>query len=128
MNITQTVSVNDLIVALDGSVDAPFQQGTWVDAFADLLSNKFIDSDYYIDDFIENGQKNPICVMVNGCSEYNMSGWIVGNGNHRLALAVMLGWPTIDVLFTEQRGDFMQTYATDPANHYDGGYSEDDDE
>ena len=112
--IIQEVDTFDLLRALDGdfaSVDAVDYNGIpespiW-DMFADKLSSLFRWRPHALEDMIERGQMDPIVIGVNGFSEFDLTGWTVGNGNHRLATALACMSPTVLVAFTDETDDFM---------------------
>lgn len=121
-HIVQEVPTSLLIDALDGSVDDFYECGchdldcwecanlkTWDDRFLDLMQYKLDDcSQEFISSVLNNGQRHPICVRVEGDGT-----WTLGNGNHRFAVAVNYSLPTILVVFSEDH-QYMLTEITSP--------------
>lgn len=94
----QVIDANELIAALDGSVD--FLDGSDLDG---LLATKYDDcSEMFMIDVDCMGIERPVCV------EIDEDGfWIMGDGHHRLAVASRHGFE-IMVLFATD-GNYMQT-------------------
>lgn len=114
--IIQEVNPLDLVASLgeDFSCDAFDCWGGNNRSPADLITDKIEDSfgareNEYLIDMMEQGmQKYPVVIGVNGWSEYGEGeDWILGNGNHRLAIAVGLMLDTLLVVFQEDPDDFM---------------------
>lgn len=116
--IIQEVDTFDLVAALgsDFSCDAFcwLMDGDDMIDPGDLLTSKIEDmfgntADEYLIEAMEQGmQRDPIVVGVNGWTEYGEGyDWTLGNGNHRLAVAVALMLPTILVVFQEDKDDYM---------------------
>lgn len=108
----------DLIAALENSVDNV--HGDWEnEGFANLMTQK-IENVFYSDfnfrdllDDISASQVKPIVVCVNGSVEYHDgTTWIMGNGNHRLAIAIATCAETVLVLFNENPDDYMVSHVS----------------
>lgn len=106
----QEVDTFELVAALRTSVDC-FSWGVEVSTLAELMSdkatNKFHWGNFLIDDMEAGLQRQPIIINVNGAEEFDIEGWVVGNGNHRLAIAIALMLPTVLVFFNEDPSDCM---------------------
>ena len=108
----------DLMGAIDDSVD------NFMYDLADLYDSKLEEcSDEFIDSLLE-GFAAPIVVCMSGSP--NRSGWVVGNGNHRLAVAIAAMIPLIPVMFTDGH-DYMLTCVSESGDHPNSGGSYDDD-
>ena len=122
--IIQEVDTFLLIEALspEFSVDAAYtvwdaEEERYVSTFTDpaeLLDRKIDEvlfggyGESFIESILAGDQFCPIVVGVNGWNDYgDVQGWMVGNGNHRLATIIAGMVETVLVVFTESRHDFM---------------------
>ena len=129
--IIQEVNPFELFAALSWSVDGLNWRGLPHTDLGDVMVGKIADwfDDVFEDDSAiyvnrdaqailnEGINVQPILIMVNGVDCGGLvadasEGWGVGNGNHRLALALAAGFETILVAFTDQPEDYMHEYLT----------------
>ena len=109
--IQMLVPAWDLHSALDDSVDAPCgvdEEYLWEDKLYDSLHYR----KDLADEILAGGQKAPICVLI----DYDGK-WIMGNGHHRMALAIAAELDII-VLFNDEDDDYMVEHITDPDDYY----------
>jgi len=93
----------------DGEREEDF--GTLMERKIDEVINcDYPGSNYYrlVEDMLAGYQMNPIIVGVNGWEEWGPnSDWQIGNGNHRLAIAIAALLPEVLVCFVEETDDYM---------------------
>lgn len=106
---TQTVSVpvKMLLQTITHSVDVYDLAGE--DDWFDMIAQKMWDDSFWalVDTIPEKGFLYPICV------QRKEWGWVLGNGHHRLAAAILLGLDNVPVVFSDD-GDYMCMDQTTP--------------
>jgi hypothetical protein len=111
--IIQEVNVLDLIRALEGSVDCVtnWEAGGFSEMVEGKLESVWRYGQANYGDLMDNfstAQAYPIVVCVNGSSEYLPdSKWVMGNGNHRLSIAIATCAETVLVAFNDDPDDYM---------------------
>ncbi len=106
--ILQMVDPCDIIAALDDSVDT---YGAF--DIASLMDEKLDDcGDWFIDEILDKGIQDPICIQIRS------DGWVMGNGHHRLSIAIAALIPLIPVLFAE-KGGYMHSEITDSGGEWE---------
>lgn len=88
-----------LVKLVSGSCDGSNCDRYGIESFDPLeetLSRKTLDVGFtaLVESMMEHGQRRPITVYFRGTR------MLIGNGNHRLAAAVYLGWRTVKVQFS----------------------------
>lgn len=78
------------------------------EAWGRLLNRKFNECSKAFIELLERDFTHPICVQVK-----HDGSWVIGNGNHRFAVALFRQIPEINVIFAFD-GDWMHTDITDP--------------
>lgn len=107
--ILQLVDAADLHRSLDYSVDFGVNVddgGKWEDKLMWAMHRGLID------EIVEDGQNEPICISPGFCEAEGLGKWVMGNGHHRMAIA-MARMGQVYVLFDEE-GDWGHYDVTDP--------------
>lgn len=104
-----TVNIVDLLDTLDGSVDCSgtSTNGDWImEMFVDKISD-ISSMIWLLPSILHNGLQCPLNVV------YDYGKFKMGNGHHRLVLALLCGIDEIQVIVSENRCDFKSSEIED---------------
>jgi len=103
----QEVMVEDIVNNITTSVDC--HNLFWGERdLSSLMEDKFADSPNELIKEISSGnQKYPIVICTQGSIDPDIYEWCIGNGNHRLAIAIAAGIESLMVVFSEDEYDYM---------------------
>lgn len=112
--------MKNLNLSVDGFITHDHETGRTVVDFASLIERKSQDWSFWALAFhlADGGEwTDPICITIKKYLDGTPDGWELGNGHHRLAVAILLCLDEIPVHFSTD-GDWMCSYVTEVHQDY----------